>query len=466
MSGLTFSLTSAPIDRETASQTLQNQTAGALSVFEGWVRNHNQGKNVSALEYEVYEVLAQSEGEKIVAEAMQRFNVHEVRCIHRHGLLDLGDCAIWVGATASHRDDAFKAARYVIDEIKLRLPIWKKEHYVDDVATWVFCRDHHTHVHIHEHEYYVRQAGLIDQALLKNAKVVVVGAGGLGCPVLQSLTAVGVGHITVVDHDVIAISNLHRQPLYGTSSIGEKKAVVAVKRLRDLNPFVTLTTLDLRVDTKNVDTLIHGFDLVIDCTDNFRAKLALNDACVLLGIPLVSASMYKHEGTLRTFIPKSRHGCMRCFRTTDPDDAMIGNCNEVGVVGAEVTALGAMQAAEAIAFLQKKTNASIHDTILFQAETLSVMKIRNLKDPDCRCCQGLMELDRTSYELTVDELTAGVEIVDIRDKDDAYLERYQTSDKTIVLVCHRGNRSLRLTKQYRALGYFHFYSLIGGACSL
>ena len=145
---------------------------------------------------------------------------------------------------------------------------------------------------------------------------------------------------------------------------------------------------------------------------------------------------------------------------------MIGNCNEVGVVGAEVTALGAMQAAEAIAFLQKKTNASIHDTILFQAETLSVMKIRNLKDPDCRCCQGLMELDRTSYELTVDELTAGVEIVDIRDKDDAYLERYQTSDKTIVLVCHRGNRSLRLTKQYRALGYFHFYSLIGGACSL
>lgn len=461
-----FTLTTEVIDGNLANQGLQNQVAGGLSVFEGWVRNHNQGKAVSALEYEVYEALAKSEGEKILAEAMQKFHVHDVHCIHRYGMLQIGECAVWVGATASHRDDAFKATRFVIDQIKLRLPIWKKEHYLGESPAWVFCRDHHTHVHVHQDDYYSRQAQLVDQKVLTKAKVVVVGAGGLGCPVLQSLAAAGVGSITVVDHDVIAVSNLHRQMLYGVTSVGEKKVVVASKKLRDLNPFVNISGLDLRIDAANVDLIIKDFDLVIDCTDNFRTKLLLNDACVLLGIPLISASIYKHEGNLRTFVPRSPYGCMRCFRGESPEDSLIGNCNDVGVIGAEVATLGSMQASEAIAFLQKRTNASTHETLLFHAETLSVAKIRNLKDPACKCCQGLQEIDRNSYELTAAELNENTELVDMRDKEDHYLERYQYSKKTVVIVCHRGNRSLRLTKHYRALGYAHFYSLVGGACSL
>lgn len=463
---LMFSLTNAVIDTQLAHQALQNQTAGALTVFEGWVRNHNEGKAVSALEYQVYEALAQSEGEKILAEAKQKFDVHDVRCIHRFGLLKLGECAVWVGATSSHRGDAFKATRYVIDELKHRLPIWKKEHYVNESPSWVFCRDHHAHVHFGQQDYYARQSQLVSQKLLTEAKVVVVGAGGLGCPVLLSLAAAGVGSITVVDHDVVAISNLHRQPLYGVSSVGEKKVAVAVKKLRDLNPFIAISDLDLRLNASNVDLVIKESDLVIDCTDNFRTKLLLNDACALLGIPWISASIYKHEGSLRTYVPRSAYGCMRCFRPETPDDSLIGNCNESGVIGAEVATLGAMQASEAITFLQKKTNASTFETMLFHAESLTTAKIKNIKDAACKCCLGLQEIDRDSYELAVDEIDENAEIVDMRDKDDSYLERYQNAAKTVVIVCHRGNRSLRLTKHYRSLGYAHFYSLIGGACSL
>ncbi len=113
--------------------------SGGYCVFEGWVRNENEGRSVERLEYEVYAPLAISEGEKVIAEAMQRFPFLTACCVHRSGLLEIGDCAVWVGVSAPHRDEAFKACRYIIDEIKARLPIWKKEHYVDGDSGWVNC---------------------------------------------------------------------------------------------------------------------------------------------------------------------------------------------------------------------------------------------------------------------------------------------------------------------------------------
>jgi molybdopterin synthase catalytic subunit len=113
--------------------------SGGFCVFEGWVRNENEGRSVRRLEYEVYAPLAISEGEKVIAEAMQRFPFLSACCVHRSGLLEIGDCAVWVGVSAPHRDEAFKACRYIIDEIKTRLPIWKKEHYVDGDSGWVNC---------------------------------------------------------------------------------------------------------------------------------------------------------------------------------------------------------------------------------------------------------------------------------------------------------------------------------------
>lgn len=461
-----FRLTSEIIDETALKLGLQNCRAGALAVFEGWVRDHNQGKQVSALEYQVYETLAQKEGDKIISEAKAKYNLHGIQCVHRYGFLRLGECAVWIGATATHRDDAFKAARYVIDEIKHRLPIWKKEHYIGEAPEWVFCRDHHSHVHFHEADYYKKQASLVDQTLLKRARVLVVGAGGLGCPVLQSLASAGVGTIGIVDFDTIEISNLHRQTLYAASLVGEKKAVIAAARLADLNPFIKILTIDVRIDAKNVKSVLNGYDLVLDCTDNFKTKFLLNDACFAANTPFVSASIYKHEGTLRTFVPGSKHGCMRCHLQDGDVEAQVGNCNDFGVLGASVSVLGAMQASEAIRFLLEKTNATLKETHFLDVRHLSFMRIRNTVQFGCRSCQGLATFNSCNYEIAANELGNDCELIDIRDKDDSVLEQYKGHSGKVVIMCHRGNRSLSLTKQYRARGYSQFFSLTGGACSL
>lgn len=132
-------ISDSAISVEALRESMADPGAGGLCVFEGWVRNENEGHKVERLEYEVYEPLAISEGEKVLAEAQQHFPHLQAICVHRSGLLEIGECAVWVGVAAAHRDEAFKACRYIIDQIKVRLPIWKKEHYVDGNSGWVNC---------------------------------------------------------------------------------------------------------------------------------------------------------------------------------------------------------------------------------------------------------------------------------------------------------------------------------------
>jgi molybdopterin synthase catalytic subunit len=127
------------IDAEALKRSLANAGAGGFCSFEGWVRNLNDGRAVRRLEYEAYEPLVVSEGQRVLDEARRRFPFLEARCVHRTGLLEIGDLAVWVGVASEHRDEAFKACRYIIDELKVRLPIWKKEHYVDGDSGWVNC---------------------------------------------------------------------------------------------------------------------------------------------------------------------------------------------------------------------------------------------------------------------------------------------------------------------------------------
>jgi len=134
-----FAISDDDIVVDDLREQLMDPGAGGLCVFEGWVRNENEGRIVERLEYEVYAPLAVSEGEKVIAEAKDKFPHLQACCVHRSGLLEIGDCAVWVGVVAPHRDEAFKACRYIIDQIKLRLPIWKKEHYVDGDSGWVNC---------------------------------------------------------------------------------------------------------------------------------------------------------------------------------------------------------------------------------------------------------------------------------------------------------------------------------------
>lgn len=132
-----FYLTSSPLENLNLKEGFHSKKTGAFNSFEGLVRNHNDGKMVSALEYEADETLCQKEAEKIFKEAKKKFNIISLKCVHRIGKLSVGEMAVWIGVSASHRDDSFKACRYLIDEIKDRLPIWKKEHFADGHSNWV-----------------------------------------------------------------------------------------------------------------------------------------------------------------------------------------------------------------------------------------------------------------------------------------------------------------------------------------
>ena len=220
-----FRFSSVPIDAGRERDALADPCCGGYASFEGWVRDHNDGRRVLRLDYEAYEALALREGERIVREALQRFGVNNAACVHRTGELALGEMAVWVGVAAAHRAEAFAACRWIIDEIKHRLPIWKKEHYVDGDSGWVNCErcatavdadglhdrgDHvherHAHrsgtvafVHDYSRQVALREVGEAGQARLRGSSVLVIGAGGLGVPVLQALATAGIGRITVVD---------------------------------------------------------------------------------------------------------------------------------------------------------------------------------------------------------------------------------------------------------------------------
>jgi len=147
-----FSVNSTAIDVDAAKKAVADNSCGALVVFEGWIRDHNEGKAVKRLEYEVYRPVAEKEGARIIDEAIERFGVSHAVCIHREGLLELGEIAVIVCVSSPHRSEAFDACRYIIDETKSRLPIWKKEHYVSGISEWVNCEQCAAAGHSHSHD--------------------------------------------------------------------------------------------------------------------------------------------------------------------------------------------------------------------------------------------------------------------------------------------------------------------------
>jgi adenylyltransferase/sulfurtransferase len=146
-----FSFATTAIDVNSLRRELADPSCGGFCSFEGWVRNNNEGQDVTRLEYEAFIDLAVKEGERIVQEAAQRYGVTKAVCVHRVGSLEIGDVAVWVGVSSGHRDEAFKACRYIIDEVKHRVPIWKKEHYVNGDSGWVNCERCAEHAHEHAH---------------------------------------------------------------------------------------------------------------------------------------------------------------------------------------------------------------------------------------------------------------------------------------------------------------------------
>ncbi len=148
-------MTSKIIDPAALRTLLVDEAAGAYAAFEGWIRNNNEGRNVLRLEYESFEPLAETEGRRVLEEACAKYPIIRAACVHRTGLLEIGECAVWVGVCAPHRDEAFAACRFIIDQVKVRLPIWKKEHYADGDSGWVNCERCAAHGETHT----AREAG-------------------------------------------------------------------------------------------------------------------------------------------------------------------------------------------------------------------------------------------------------------------------------------------------------------------
>jgi molybdopterin/thiamine biosynthesis adenylyltransferase/molybdopterin synthase catalytic subunit/rhodanese-related sulfurtransferase len=514
-----FEISAEPLDIAALSASLTDRTAGAFTSFEGWVRDHNDGRQVDGLDYEVFAPLALAEGAAILEEARQKFKVTGVRAVHRHGMLKIGDCAVWVGVISSHRDEAFRACRYVIDEVKHRLPIWKKERYRDGTAEWVNCQhigaghadhahgDGHSHAGLVSHEsgpafaeadFYARQirlpeVGTEGQAKLKAAKVLIVGAGGLGSPAGLMLAAAGVGTIGILEFDTLEASNLHRQVLYAASQIGEPKAEAAKDRLKALNPFIDVRVHDAKADAETLPDLFGQYDIVLDCTDNFATKYLLTDAAVLYGKPVVQASIHRFEGQLLTIDPKSTGGCLRCLWPAPPPEGLIGNCAEVGVLGVTPGLFGTLQASEALKIILGLPGVLDRHLLIMDALTLESRRIARRKDADCPVCGShptihqLQQNESVAHELDAADLTpealARFHIVDLRETEElaehplpqahhAPFSRFDAANPTfdaskpVLLVCASGRRSNAAAQQLRAQGWNDVFSLIGGAKAL
>ena len=314
-----FELTELPIDSTALRAKLARPEAGACVVFEGWVRNHHLGQPVNELHYEAFDVMAKLEGDAIVTEIEHRYPGCTVLCVHRTGALRVGELAVWIGVASPHRQAAFLACRRGIEEIKRRLPVWKKEHHPDGAAEWVNCTTEAASRGPKSADYYARQSALPEvgatgETQLANARVLVVGLGGLGCPAALYLAGAGVGQLTLVDSGKVELSNLHRQILFTTDDLGAPKAEAAVDALRARNPFIQLEALATEFTAQNARTLVAGRTVVLDCTDNFATRFILHDACFSAGVPLVQAAVHRFEGTLDVFRRGSGDACIVCGR--------------------------------------------------------------------------------------------------------------------------------------------------------
>ncbi len=322
--------------------------------------------------------------------------------------------------------------------------------------------------------------------------MLVIGAGGLGVPVLQYLAAAGVGRIGIVDGDVVEASNLQRQPLYGVADIGKAKATVAAARLRALNPAVTVAVHAERAHAGNLADWLARYDLVVDCSDNFATKFAVNDAAVILGKPAVFASVYQYEGQLQVYLPREDWPCLRCLWPEAPRDGLVGNCAQAGVLGPVPAALGAMQAMQALKILLGLPVESAPALHVFDLLGMHWRTLKAARNPACdhspRDLQAAA-IDPAVLELEYASLAAarasGLTLVDIRepweramDDPSGQIEWHVPLSAILqgtaalppegryLIVCAHGVRSLALAEHLRSLGYPAVYSLAGGLAAM
>lgn len=227
--------------------------------------------------------------------------------------------------------------------------------------------------------------GRVGQQRIMNARVLCVGAGGLGSPILLYLAAAGVGTLGIVDFDVVDESNLQRQIIHGQSDIGRSKIESAEEKIAEINPDVTVEVHNVRLDVSNVMDIFSRYDLIVDATDNFATRYLINDACVLLKKPCVWGSIYRFDGQASVFW--SEYGpCYRCFHSEPPPSDMVQSCAEGGVLGVLCASIGSIQATEAIKLITGIGEPLIGSLMIYNALEMRYEKIALRKDPHCRIC--------------------------------------------------------------------------------
>ncbi len=231
----------------------------------------------------------------------------------------------------------------------------------------------------------IPDVGVTGQKRLKNAKVLCVGAGGLGSPALMYLAAAGVGTLGIVEFDTVDESNLQRQIIHGQSDIGRSKAESAANSIREINPYVDVIIHNTALDRDNVKEIFAQYDLIVDGTDNFATRYLVNDAAVLLGKPYVWGSIYRFDGQASVFW--SEHGpCYRCLYPEPPPPGMVPSCAEGGVLGVLCASIGSIQVTEAIKLLTGTGEPLVGSLIVYDALEMTYRKIKVRKDPQCALC--------------------------------------------------------------------------------
>jgi molybdopterin/thiamine biosynthesis adenylyltransferase/rhodanese-related sulfurtransferase len=259
----------------------------------------------------------------------------------------------------------------------------------------------------------IPDVGMSGQKRLKNSKVLVIGAGGLGSPALLYLAAAGVGTIGIVEFDEVDESNLQRQIIHGQSDIGQPKAESARSSIAETNPYVNVVVHNERLDNDNVLQIFEQYDLIVDGTDNFATRYLVNDAAVLLGKPYVWGSIYRFDGQASVFW--AEHGpCYRCLYPEPPPPGMVPSCAEGGVLGVLCASIGAIQVNEAIKLLTGIGEPILGKLVVYDALEMEYRKLTVRKDPDCAICgenptvTGLIDYDDFCGVISADAAEAAV----------------------------------------------------------
>lgn len=333
------------------------------------------------------------------------------------------------------------------------------------------------------------EIGLVGQQKLKEAKVLVIGAGGLGCPVLQYLCAAGVGTIGIIDFDIVDQSNLQRQVLYTIDDVGKNKAESAIQRLSKLNPFVLFEPHPYKLNIENAIALFNQYDIIIDGSDNFPTRYLINDASSITSKPVVFGSIFKFEGQVSVFNYEDGP-TYRCLFPEPPSPDEVPNCSEIGVLGVLPAIIGAFQANEAIKIICElgsvlKGKLLVYDALNNYQSVISYHKGTNSKiqslsnDYDAFC--GISLVEEISYESYLSN-KQGFSLLDVRTTDehnkfnigganiplsklDENLNLFQ-SKKDFVVYCHSGVRSKKAISKLKELGITNRLVSIKGGVSL